>query len=55
MAQKNFTGWAEYRRRRKTTPAHAAWPSRVGPAPAPPEKSLGDLFYLKRNFNIAAR
>ncbi len=56
MAQKNFTGWAEYRRRRKTPPAHAAGPSRVGLAPLPPRKFAGgDLFYLKRTFNIAAR
>lgn len=56
MSQKNFTGWPEYRRRQKNPPAHAAGPSRIGLAPLPPQKTRGgDLFYLKRNFNIAAR
>lgn len=41
MSQKNFTGWAEYRRRQKTPPAHAAGTSRLGLAPLPPEISLG--------------
>jgi len=54
MAQKNFTGWPEYRRREKTPPAHAVEPSRIGPAPTPPEKSRGTLSYLKRTFAFAA-
>ncbi len=55
MAQKNFAGWAEYRRRRKTQPALAVGSSRVGLAPHPPQKSRGvTLFYLKRTFAFCA-
>jgi hypothetical protein len=52
MAQKNFTGWAEYRRREKTPPAHAVGSSRVGPAPHSPRKVAGDSILFKTDFCI---
>ncbi len=50
-----MTGGAESRRRKKTPPALAVEPSRIGPALPPPEKSRVTLFYLKRNFAFAVR
>lgn len=51
MSQKNFTGWAEYRRRKKILPVHAVGSSRVGPAPTP-GKVAGDSILFKTDFCI---
>ena len=53
MPQKFFTGCPEYRRREKTPPALAVVPSRIGPAPLPPQKVVGgDSILFKTDFCI---